>query len=153
MYERTFELETFNGEKVKKKFYFQLNKAETIKWLTTNEGCTLDKLLEQLVRADRGRDIIDHFDKLIYLSCGEPSADGLRFIKTEEAKNRFMETDAYSQLFMELVSDAKAAGDFIAKILPGDITKDINQILKDNPDGIPDDVKEYLLGVDLDANS
>lgn len=151
MYEREFELETFTGEKVKKKFYFQLNKAEVTKWLTTNDGCTLDKLLEELVRTDRGRDIIDHFDKLIYMSCGEPSADGLRFIKSEEAKNRFMETDAYSQLFMELISDGKAAGDFIAKILPGDISDEISKILKDNPEGIPDELKDYLTGADTIA--
>ena len=50
----------------------------------------------------------------------EKSPDGRRFIKTQEVKDAFVETEAYSQIFMELSTDATAASVFVNGIVPPD---------------------------------
>ena len=46
------------------------------------------------------------------------SPDGKRFIKSEELSTAFSQTEAYSQLFMELATDADAAAKFVNGIIP-----------------------------------
>lgn len=65
--------------------------------------------------------IMEIFKKLIYDSYGVKSDDGRRFIKKKEVKDAFMETEAYSMLIMELISDPDKANKFILGIMPKDI--------------------------------
>ena len=53
----------------------------------------------------------------------EKSADGKRFMKSEEIATAFSQTEAYSILFMELATDATAAADFVNGIVPADVAK------------------------------
>lgn len=46
------------------------------------------------------------------------SSDGKRFEKSEEISKAFEQTEAYSELFMELVTDAEKAAAFINGIIP-----------------------------------
>ena len=46
------------------------------------------------------------------------SDDGKRFIKNEQLREEFSQTEAYSDLFMELASDADAASAFVNGIIP-----------------------------------
>ena len=55
---------------------------------------------------------------IILKSYGVKSPDGRRFIKNQEVRDAFAQTEAYSQLFMELATNAKAASDFVAGIIP-----------------------------------
>ena len=52
------------------------------------------------------------------LGYGEKSPDGKRFIKNQELRDAFAQTEAYSDLFMELATDAEAAARFINGIVP-----------------------------------
>lgn len=144
MLKKSIDFEDYNGEKVTKDFYFNLNKAEIIKWGTTDGNYSLVDKLESLFKANKGRQIMEIFDELIRLSYGEVSLDGMRFVKSEEILNSFIQTEAYSVLFMELVTDAKKAADFIKAIIPKDIATEVEKIMKENPEGIPDNIREYL---------
>ena len=62
--------------------------------------------------------LIDLFKDLILRSYGEKSADGRRFIKSKELSTAFSQTEAYSELFMELVTDAEKAAEFVNGITP-----------------------------------
>ena len=62
--------------------------------------------------------IIDTMKDIILKSYGVKSPDGRRFIKNQEVRDAFAQTEAYSQLFMELATNAKAASDFVAGIIP-----------------------------------
>ena len=55
---------------------------------------------------------------IILKSYGVKSPDGRRFIKNQEVRDAFVQTEAYSQLFMELATNAQAASDFVAGIIP-----------------------------------
>lgn len=146
MLKKVIEYVDYDGNKRKEEFYFHLNKAEVIEWLMTTGDYTLDKVLERIAKTRNGKEIMATFRDLIYRSYGEKSLDGRRFIKTEEVKQNFMETEAYSVLFTELVSDGKKAGEFVNGIVPKDLADEIAKMVRENPDGIPDSVRDYLPG-------
>lgn len=125
--------------------YFNLSKGEVIKWLTTTGDYGLDKVLERLAGERNGKKIMEIFEDLIKLSYGKKSLDGRKFEKNEEIWNDFYQTEAYSVLFTELVTDATKAAEFVNKIIPKDVASEVEKIMKDNPNGIPDTLKDYKI--------
>lgn len=140
---KTIKYVDFDGNEREEKFYFHMNKAEVIKWLTVSGDYTLDKVLERLSTERNAKKIMEIFEDLIHRSYGVKSLDGRRFVKNEENWKEFYETEAYSVLFTELVTDAKNAAAFVNGILPSDMGNDIKKIIKENPEGIPDSLKDY----------
>lgn len=146
MFKKTITFEDYNGNQRTEDHYFNLNKSEVIKWLTTSGDYTLDKVLERLSTERNGKKIIEIFENLIKLSYGRKSLDGRKFEKNEEVWNDFYQTEAYSALFTELVTDAKKASDFVNKIIPKDLADEVDKIIKDHPEGIPSELKDYVGG-------
>lgn len=134
----------FRGVDREDDFYFNMSKAEVIKWMTTNGNYTLDKVLEKLIKTENVRDLVDEFDYLIVNSYGEVSLDGITFNKSEEIKNKFIYSNAYSELFMELVSDAKKAAEFFNGIMPDDLVAAIQKAVSENPDSVPEALRDYV---------
>lgn len=143
MLKKTITYEDYDGVKRTEDFYFNLNKAEVIKWMTTSGDYTLDKVLERLSKERNGKKIMEIFEDLIHLSYGRKSIDGRKFEKTEEIWNDFYQTEGYSVLFTELVTDAKKAADFVNRIIPKDLADEVEKIIKENPDGIPAELRDY----------
>lgn len=143
MLSKIISFEDYDGNQREEEHYFNLNKAEVIKWLTTNGDYTLDKVLERLSKERNGKKIMEIFENLIHLSYGKKSLDGRKFEKTEEIWNDFYQTEAYSVLFTELVTDARKAAEFVNSIIPKDLAKEVEKIIKDHPEGIPDTLKDY----------
>lgn len=133
----------FRGVEREEEFYFNMSKAEVLKWLTTNGNYTLDAVLGKLIKTENVKDLVGEFDYLITSSYGEISLDGISFVKTKEATDKFVQSNAYSELFMELVGDAQKAAAFFNGILPDDLSESIQKAMKDNPDGLPDVLKDY----------
>lgn len=107
----------YDGNDRSEDFYFNLNKAEIVELeLGTTGGLT--KTLEKIVQEKDNKRIVEYFKDIILKAYGEKSADGRRFIKSQELRDSFEQTEAYSELFMELSSNAKAAADFISGIVP-----------------------------------
>lgn len=152
MLKKTITYEDYEGNTRTEDFYFNLSKAEVIKWLTTSGDYTLDKVLVRLSEERNGKRVMEIFEDLLHRSYGKKSLDGRRFVKNEEVWNEFYETEAYSIMFTELVSDARKASDFVNNIIPGDLAKDIARIMKENPEGIPDTIKDYAPKEVLGAN-
>lgn len=145
MLKRTITFTDYNGNERTEDHYFNLNQSEVIKWLTTSGDYTLDKVLERLSTERNGKKIMEIFENLIKLSYGKKSLDGRKFEKNDEIWNDFYQTEAYSSLFTELVTDAKKAAEFVNKIIPRDLANEVEKIIKDHPDGIPDSLKEYVI--------
>lgn len=143
MYAKVIKFEDFNGVKREEEHFFNLNKAEVIKWLTTSGDYTLDKVLERLSKERNGKKIMEIFEEMIKMSYGKPSLDGRKFEKTDDIWNDFYQSDAYSELFTELVTDAAKAADFVNKIIPKDLAEEVAKIIKENPDGIPAEIRDY----------
>lgn len=78
------------------------------------------------------------FEEIILTAYGEKSDDGRRFVKSDELSQAFKETEAYSELFMELLTDDKAAAAFINGILPKDIAGKLADMSKELPETTPE---------------
>lgn len=107
----------YDGNERTEDFYFNLNKAEVIELQLGTVG-GLTKTLEKIVQEKDTSRIIEYFKTIILKAYGEKSADGRRFIKSQELRDAFEQTEAYSELFMELARDAKMAAEFINGVLP-----------------------------------
>lgn len=138
MLKKSIKYTDYNGIEREEEFLFNLTKAE----LMEMEMGTTGGLAEQIQRIVNAQDtpaIIKIFKDIILKAYGEKSSDGKRFIKVSDAgiplATAFSQTEAYSQLFMELATDANAASAFIKGIIPSDIDisdANIEQISQNN---------------------
>lgn len=120
MLRKTIKFEDFEGNEVEKAFYFNLSKAEILEMeLGSKDG--LSNYLKAIVDADDTKAILETFKKIILASVGRKSEDGHRFIKDDQAVNDLIQTNAYSELFLELAGDADAAIEFITEVMPKSI--------------------------------
>lgn len=110
----------YDGNQREEDFYFNLTKAEIAELELSTEG-GLEQLISKIIDAKDTSQIIKFFKKIILMSYGEKSLDGKRFIKDEELTKEFTQTEAYSELFMELASDENAASNFINGIIPTEL--------------------------------
>lgn len=144
MLAKTIKFTDYDGQSREGVFYFNLSKAETIMWMTTTGEYTLDKILLRLADERNGRRIMEIFEDLIHRSYGRKSLDGIRFEKSEEIWNDFYQSDAYSELFVELITDAKKAAAFVNAIIPQEMAKEVNKALVENRDGLPAELRDYV---------
>ena len=120
----------YEGVERNEEFFFNLSKAELISMDFEVEG-GFRKKIERVIQAQDQKELIEIFKDIIFRSYGEKSPDGRRFIKSKELSEAFSQTEAYSELFMELATDAKAAESFIKGIMPADIANG-NMAIPDN---------------------
>lgn len=107
----------YEGNDRTEEFYFNLSKAELLEMeLSTTGG--LEKQINKIISSQDAPQIITMFKDIILKAYGEKSADGKRFIKSKELSDAFAQTEAYSELFMELATDADKAAEFINGIVP-----------------------------------
>lgn len=144
MLKKTIEYVDYEGEKRVEDFYFNLSQAEVTQWMMQPGNYTLDKVLLTLVKAKNGRRMMEVIEDLILRSYGEKSFDGKRFIKSEEMREEFKQTEAYSNLFMELITDDTKAADFILGIFPKDLSDKIRTSMNDQSQMIPEELRGYL---------
>ena len=129
MITETIKYTDYNGVEREEKFLFNLSKAELMEMeMGTTGGLT--EMIQKIIETQDAPSIIKIFKELILKAYGEKSADGKRFIKVNDQgvplSIGFSQTEAYSQLFMKLATDADAAAKFIRGIVPGDLdTSDV----------------------------
>lgn len=117
MLKKTITYVDYDGNERTEDFYFNLSKAEIAEMELSAEG-GLTKLIERIVAAQDGKKIVEIFKDLILRAYGEKSPDGKRFIKSPELRDAFAQTEAYSELFMELATNADASTAFVNGIIP-----------------------------------
>jgi len=120
MLKKTISYVDYDGNQRTEDFYFNLSKAEIAEMEMTTSG-GLDKVISQIIAEQDGKRIIELFKDLILRSYGKKSPDGKRFIKNQELRDEFSQTEAYSDLFMELATDADAAAAFVNGIVPNNM--------------------------------
>ena len=116
----------FNNMSRTEDFYFNLTEAEVTEMELSVDG-GLVEMINRITAAKDGKQIIALFKDIVLRAYGEKSADGRRFVKNQEIRDAFAQTQAYSDLFMELATDAKKAAEFVngigptKKTAPGDL--------------------------------
>lgn len=128
MYAKKIKYVDFNSEEREETFYFNLMKSELMEMQLEVKG-GLTTIIEKIIETKEVPELVKLFKDLILRSYGEKSPDGKRFIKSKELAEAFSQTEAYSNLFMELATDADAASEFINGIVPPEYAPELKKQL------------------------
>lgn len=130
MLKKTITYTDYNGVERTEDFYFNLSKAEVMEMEMSTSG-GLAEMINRIVAAQDAPAIIKIFKDLVLKAYGEKSLDGKRFLKVDANGTplsiAFSQTEAYSNLFMELATDADAAAKFVNGIVPADMAQQAQQ--------------------------
>ena len=119
----------YNGVEREEVFYFNITKAELMTQNLMTPG-GLETKLKRIINSKDVPELTKYIQDIIKDSYGVKSDDGVRFIKSKELSEMFMQTEAYSVLFMEMVTDTKKASDFVNGIFPKDLVEQAEKIEK-----------------------
>ena len=114
---KTIKYEDYNGNAREEKFYFNLSKAEILEMEASKNG-GLSAYIQRIAEEQDAPKIMELFKELLQKSYGVKSDDGKRFIKSKELTEAFVQTEAYSELFVLLASNADEATEFVNGIIP-----------------------------------
>lgn len=117
MLKKTISFTDYNGNQRSKDYWFNMNRAELAE-MELREKQGMEAMLTQMVEEDDRDKMVTFFKNLIQMSIGEKSEDGMYFFKSEECTRKFVSSEAYTELWMELISDAGAAVAFVNGIIP-----------------------------------
>lgn len=120
MLKKTIKFTDYDGNPREEDFYFNLTKAELSIMEMSHVG-GFRKKMERIIKAQDGPALIEAFQDIIQTAYGVKSDDGRRFIKSPELFEEFKQTEAYSELIMELLGSEKGAAEFIAQVMPQDV--------------------------------
>lgn len=120
MLKKTITYTDYNGVDRTEDFYFNLSKAELAEMEMSTAGGYAE-MLQKIIAAQDAPTLIQIFKEMVLKAYGEKSADGKYFRKSEEIRTAFSQTEAYSNLFMELATNAQAASEFVNGIMPVDL--------------------------------
>lgn len=126
MLKKTIKFTDYNGNDREEDFYFHLNQAELVELELGTKG-GLAETIEVIANTQSTPELIEIFKKIILKAYGERVGDSRVFKKLNEDGKplyiNFMQTEAYSVLFMELATDSKAAAEFVNGIVPRDLAE------------------------------
>lgn len=117
MLKKTVTYIDFDGNTRTEDFFFNLTEQEIAEMELSTEG-GLGNFINKAVAAKSQVELIDLFKKLILAAYGVKSADGRRFVKNDAVREDFMSTQAFSDIYMDLVQDADKASEFFNGIVP-----------------------------------
>jgi len=117
MLKKTIKYTDYDGNEREEDFYFNLSKAELMEMELSQKGGIIN-LIERVVKEKDQPKILEIFKDLILRSYGQKSPDGKRFVKSQEVRDSFEQTEAYSELFMEIALDEDKAAAFVKAVAP-----------------------------------
>lgn len=118
MLKKTIKYTDYFGNEREEVFCFNLSQSEIAEIQWEADGGDLEAMLNRIIRETDTRRLKDMFKEIILRSYGEISPDGRRFVKSEELSNSFYQTEAYSNLFIELLQDTDKLTEFVNAIIP-----------------------------------
>ena len=116
----------YNGEEREQKFYFNLNKAELLEMELVTPG-GYENYIKRLIDTRDQKTIVDIFKDLILKSYGVKSDDGESFVKSKELSEQFSHTEAFSELYVELATNADAAAEFVNGLIPPALAAEVKK--------------------------
>lgn len=131
MLKKTITFKDYNGVERTEDHYFNLKKSELLELQLSVEG-GLTQYIQKLISQQDMPKLMELFKKIVKAAYGVKSDDGRRFMKSEEIFKEFEETEAYSELFMEISTDDKKAAEFFNAIIPPELQNEPAQVVQIN---------------------
>ena len=131
MVKRTIKYTDFNGEQRVEDFYFNLTAAEVAKMEWSKNG-GLSTFMKRIFDAKDVTEITKVIDQVIMEAYGEKSDDGKYFVKGKdhEKARAFMETQAYSDFYFDLISRKGAMAQFFNELVPKELASKAEVLAK-----------------------
>lgn len=120
MFTKTIKYTDYEGNERTRECRFHLSKVDLIEMNFSAAG-GMEKVIKRIIDTQDMQKMLEIFKDLILKSYGELSDDGNQFVRVRNGRrlaDDFAETAAYEALYMELVTDEKAATEFINGIIP-----------------------------------
>jgi hypothetical protein len=127
MLKKTITYQDLDGNPVTEDFYFNLSKAEIAEMELSHKG-GLEAYIQEIIQAEDGGAIISAFKEIIGSAIGRRSEDNRRFVKNQEIRDDFFQSDAWSTLFMDILSKGDEAASFVKSIVPKDLAENFDKL-------------------------
>lgn len=111
MIKRNVTYKDFNDQEITEDVYFNLTEAEVIELNIRDD-------LEAVGKSGNPNLIMDTFKRLLKAAYGVRTQGGSKFVKTQDAWDEFISSEAYSNIFMEMVTDSEYASAFVSELIP-----------------------------------
>ena len=129
MLKKTVTYTDYNGIERTEVFYFHYTEAEILDMEMSTEGGFAERI-QKIIDAKDQVSLMKLIKKFVIDAYGIKSEDGKRFIKNDKVKTEFLESPAYSKIWMELVMDDEVAADFVNNVIPSDMKGTLEGLIK-----------------------
>ena len=116
MFKQIITYEDYNGNTREETAFFNLNDVEFAR-LEANYPGGFSKAVEKVVNSQDPADGFNLFETIVKASYGMKSEDGKRIIKSAEATEAFMQSEAYNELFCGFVQSTETAEKFLNGVI------------------------------------
>jgi hypothetical protein len=127
MIKKTVTYTDYNGIERTESFYFHFTQAELVDMEMSTEGGFAERI-QRIIDAKDQTSLLKVIKQFVLDAYGVKSDDGRRFIKKPEVKEAFVECPAYSEIYMEFLSDDKFAAEFVNGVVPSDMKDRLGKI-------------------------
>lgn len=127
-----------NGNTITEEFLFNINRHEMI-MLEGGQDGGYSQYLETMVATQDVKKLLSTIEEVVTLAYGYKSDDGKSFLKTPERTQAFIQSEAFVELYVELLNNEAYAAEFLVSLLPTDMLK---QVVSKEDKGEESDTKE-----------
>lgn len=128
MIKKTVTYTDWNGNERTETFHFHYSQAELMEMEMSAEG-GFQARVQRIIDAQDQSSLMKIVKEFVLDSYGVKSPDGKRFMKNPEIKQSFLESPAYSIIFMEMVMDDVVAAEFINGVVPDDMSAKVRELM------------------------
>lgn len=127
MYKTTVTYTDYDDVQRTEDLYFNLTTAELIKMENSIAG-GLQKRIEIMMQRHDVPTIMQTMEDLIKQAYGQKSMDGRKFVKSDEIYDDFLQSGAYNEFYMGVITDEKKSSEFLDGIIPSDIKEKVKEL-------------------------
>lgn len=130
MLKKDITFENLDGVMITETFYFNMTKIELAE-MKFSMGGGFEEHMKDLAASNDASEILVALKEIIRKTVGKRLDDGVTFDKDEAYTNRFMNSGAYSELAMEMLTDSSAAVQFMRSVIPNEISQRVAKQLSE----------------------
>lgn len=111
MYKHPVTYIDFNGNERKEDLYFHLSVPEVTR-LEAEIGMSMEKYIKEVTANQKLDELLGFLEKILLNAYGVKTLDGKSFRKTKEIREEFEYSQAYAEVFEQMVTDPEVAKRF-----------------------------------------
>lgn len=131
MIKKTVTYKDYNNVERTETHYFHFNEAEILEMEMSVEGGFAERV-QRIVDAKEQSALMGVIKNFVLDAYGVKSEDGKRFIKNAEVRDAFVQSPAYSKIFMELITNDELAAEFVNGVVPESMKDRLKAIANHN---------------------